>query len=199
MARQERLRNRWLLVAALLAAAAIYVGIERPWETKPVTVAVETLASGHVSQILGVNGRIAARNSVTVRAPVSAKALSVHADEGDHVMAGQVLLSLDTAIINSQVEQAAAALESQQAQQRQARATVDRARALGPNSPRSALEDAEFRLTSIQQETARLEAALRQVQRQLDEFTIRSPMTGVVVTRGVDLGQLVDLQTELFV
>lgn len=177
MARQERLRNRWLLVAALLAAAAIYVGIERPWETKPVTVAVETLASGHVSQILAVNGRIAARNSVTVRAPVSAKALSVHADEGDHVMAGQVLLSLDTAIINSQVEQAAAALESQQAQQRQAR----------------------FRLTSIQQETARLEAALRQVQRQLDEFTIRSPMTGVVVTRGVDLGQLVDLQTELFV
>lgn len=199
MARQERLRNRWLLVAALLAAAAIYVGIERPWETKPVTVAVETLASGHVSQILAVNGRIAARNSVTVRAPVSAKALSVHADEGDHVMAGQVLLSLDTAIINSQVEQAAAALESQQAQQRQARATVDRARALGPNSSRSALEDAEFRLTSIQQETARLEAALRQVQRQLDEFTIRSPMTGVVVTRGVDLGQLVDLQTELFV
>lgn len=101
MARQERLRNRWLLVAALLAAAAIYVGIEWPWETKPVTVAVETLASGHVSQILAVNGRIAARNSVTVRAPVSAKALSVHADEGDHVMAGQVLLSLDTAIINT--------------------------------------------------------------------------------------------------
>jgi len=52
MARQERLRNRWLLVAALLAAAAIYVGIERPWETKPVTVAVETLAIGESYVVL---------------------------------------------------------------------------------------------------------------------------------------------------
>lgn len=195
----KRLRNRWLLIASILAAAAAYVGLERPWETKPIAVAIETLASGPVSQVLAVNGRIAARTSVTVRAAVSAQALSFYADEGEHVTAGQVLLMLDTAIIDAQVEQATAALESQQALQRQARATVDRARALGPNSPRSVLEDAEFRLTSIQQETARLEAALRQVQRQLAQFTVRSPMTGVVVMRGVDLGQFVDLQTELFV
>ncbi len=195
----RKLRNRWLVIALILAAAAAYAGLERPWETKPIAVAVEILVSGPVSQVLAVNGRIAARTSVTVRAAVSAQALSFHADEGEHVTAGQVLLMLDTAIIDAQVEQATAALESQQALQRQARATVDRARALGPNSPRSVLEDAEFRLTSIQQETARLEAALRQVQRQLAQFTVRSPMTGVVVTRGVDLGQLVDLQTELFV
>lgn len=195
----RKLRNRWLVIALILAAAAAYAGLERPWETKPIAVAVEILVSGPVSQVLAVNGRIAARTSVTVRAAVSAQALSFHADEGEHVTAGQVLLMLDTAIIDVQVEQATAALESQQALQRQARATVDRARALGPNSPRSVLEDAEFRLTSIQQETARLEAALRQVQRQLAQFTVRSPMTGVVVTRGVNLGQLVDLQTELFV
>lgn len=194
----RKFRKRWLLVAAILAAAATYLGIERPWVARPVAVAVEILASGPVSQVLAVNGRIAARTSVTVRAAVSAKALTIHAEEGEHVTAGQVLLAMDTAIIAAQVEQASAALESQQALERQARAAVDRARALGPNTPRSALEDAEFRLASVKQDTARLEAALRQVQRQLAEFTVRAPMTGVVVSKSVDPGQLVDPQVELF-
>lgn len=192
-------RKHWLIVALILAAVTIYVAIAQPWETSPIPVALETLVSGPVSQVLAVNGRIAARTSVTVRAAVSAQALSFRADEGEHVTAGQVLLKLDTAIIDAQAEQATAALESQEALQLQAQAAVDRARALGATTARSVLEDAEFRLAIIRQNTARLEAALRQVQRQLVQFTVRSPMTGVVVTRGVDPGQLVDLQTELFV
>lgn len=195
---KRRLRRRWLLIA-LIFAAAVYVGIERPWETKPVTVAVETVASGPVTQVLAVNGRIAARSSVAVRAAVSAQAVSVHADEGEQVTAGQSLVILDTAIIDAQVEQASAALESQQALQRQAQAAVDRARALGPNSPRAVLEDAEFRLTSVRQETARLDAVLRQAQRQLAEYTVRAPIAGVVISRDVDPGQLVDLQSDLFI
>ena len=194
---RRRLRKRWLLIA-LIFAAAVYVGIERPWETKPVTVAVETVASGPVTQVLAVNGRIAARSSVTIRAGISAQAVSVNVDEGEQVNPGQVLAKLDTAIVEAQVEQASAGLEAQQALQRQAQAAVDRARALGPNSPRAVLEDAEFRLASAQQETARLEAVLRQAQRQLAEFTIRAPIAGVVVDRDVDAGQFIDVQTEMF-
>lgn len=192
-----RLPRRWLLVASVVVPA-LYAGVMLPWQADPVVVAVEVLAPGTVSQVLAVNGRIAARHSVTVRAAVAAQAVTVPAEEGAQVAVGQVLLTLDTALIDAGVEQAAAALEAQQALQRQAQVAVDRARALGASSPRTVLEDAELRLASLQQETARLQAALRQVRRQLDEFTIRAPIAGAVIARDVDPGQQVDPQTDLF-
>ena len=190
--------KRWLVVVVLFAAA-VFVGYFRPWAEKPIEVAVEIATSGPISQILAVNGRVAARNSVTVRAPVSAKALELHVDEGDVVKAGDVLVSLDMAIVQAQVDEATAALEGQRSKQRQAEVTVARARALGANSPRSALEDAELALESAITETARLEAVLEQAKEQASQYLIRAPISGVVLTRGVDLGQLVDTQSELFV
>lgn len=193
------MKKRWFLFAVVLVGVAIYAGIERPWDTRPTAVSVETVSPGPVTQLLAVNGRIAARNTVNVRAAVAAQALTVEAMEGELVAAGQVLMLLDTAIIDAQVEQAAAALEAQQVIKRQAQAAVDRARALGANTPRATLEDAEFRLAGAQQESAQLEAALRQVQRQLEDYTVRAPITGTVLSRQVEEGQLVDPQAQLFV
>ncbi|MFN4272069.1 MAG: efflux RND transporter periplasmic adaptor subunit [Aliihoeflea sp.] len=193
------MKKRWFLFAVVLVGVAIYAGIERPWDTRPIAVSVETVSPGPVTQLLAVNGRIAARNTVNVRAAVAAQALTVEAMEGELVAAGQVLMLLDTAIIDAQVEQAAAALEAQQVIKRQAQAAVDRARALGANTPRATLEDAEFRLAGAQQESAQLEAALRQVQRQLEDYTVRAPITGTVLSRQVEEGQLVDPQAQLFV
>ncbi len=170
-----------------------------PWDTRPVQVATETVSPGKVSQVLAVNGRIAAIKSVNVRTSVSAQAIGVRADEGEKVEAGQVLATLDTALIEAQLAQAEASLEAQQARQRQSQAAVERARGLGANSPRSVLEDAELALASAVQETVRLEAALDQVRRQAAQYTIEAPISGLVLSRGVDAGQLVDPQTELFV
>ena len=74
-----------------------------------------------------------------------------------------------------------------------------RSQALGDNATRASREDAELALAAAVNETARQQAALDQAQRQIDQYTIRAPMAGVVLSRGVDQGQLVDPQTELFV
>lgn len=197
--RRKRRLGWWLVLLVIIAAAGTYAGIARPWEPKPKLVAVERLALGPVSQVLAVNGRVAAKRSVTVRAAVSAQALVVRADTGDTVTAGDVLVTLDTALIESQVEQAQAALEAQQAKQSQAEATAERARALGQNTARSTLQDAELAFTAAANETNRLQAALQLAQRQFAQYTIRAPIDGVVLSRGVDAGQLVDTQTQLFV
>jgi len=193
------LRKRWVLVVAVLAAAAAWAGYARPWEEKPIAVATETVSAGPISQVLAVNGRVAARHSVTVRAAVSAKAIKLHADEGDRVKAGDLLVTLDTALVKAQVDEATAALEGQRSKERQAEVTVERAKALGANSPRSALEDAELSLASAVKETQRLAAVLEQTREQASQYLIRAPISGVILTRGVDLGQLVDTQSELFV
>lgn len=182
----------------VILGAGAYAGIEQPWQAKPKAVAVEVLAPGPVSQVLAVNGRVAASKSVTIRAAVSAQALSVNADVGDSVKTDQVLVKLDAAPVQAQAEQARSALEAQQVQQRQAEANATRTQALGENTTRASREDAELALAAAVNETARQKAALDQVEWQIAQYSVRAPMSGVVLSRGVDQGQLVDPQTELF-
>jgi len=196
---RRRRRTGWLAFAVvLLVGFGAYAYLKRPWETKPAVVAVETMVKGPVSQVLAVTGRVAASQAVKVKSAVSGQAVEVRADEGDSVTAGDVLVQIDTAQPKALEAQARAALDAGQVKQQQAQANVDRARALGENATRSAREDAELSLTAATNEVARLRAALEQAQSQLAQYTITAPLTGVVLDRAVDRGQLVDTQTELF-
>ena len=197
---RRRRRRLWLVaLLVLVAAAGGYGWYARPWEPKVQQVAAEVLAPSSVSQVLAVNGRVAAGRQVTVRAAVAAQVLRIGADEGDDVAAGDMLVTLDPAVIEAQVEQARAALEAQQARQLQAQTALERARALGENTTRSSREDAELALAASEKQTAGLEAALAEVQRQAENYVIRAPIGGVVLSRDVDVGQLVDPQSALFV
>ena len=196
--RKRRLSWWKILLVLVLAAAAAYAFIERPWEPKPLEVQVERVVEGPFQQVLAVNGRIVAREAVTVRAAVSAQALDVLVAEGDAVEAGDILTELDKSQPNALVAQARAALDAGIVSRTQAQATSDRAVALGENAPRSTREDAELALAAASNEVARLEAALEQTQSQLAQYTIVAPLDGVVLDRKVDRGMLVDPQTILF-
>lgn len=161
-------------------------------------VAVETVSLGAVTQALAVNGRVAPQHAVNVRSAVSAQAIDVRTDEGERVTEDAVILRLDTAQPQALVAQARAALEAGLVHQRQMQAAFDRATALGDNVTRSSREDAELALASATNEVERLRGALDLSLNELALYTIMSPLTGVVIMRGVDEGQMVDTQTELF-
>lgn len=189
----------WLVICGvLLVAGAVYAALERPWEPKSAVIGVEIVAEGPVVQVLAVNGRVAASQAVKIRSAVSGQAIEVWGEEGTSVRNGDVLLQLDTAQPTAMLDQAQAALDAGLVRQQQAQAAADRARALGDNATRSAREDAELSLTAASNEVSRLRAAVSQAQSQLGQYTITSPLDGVVLVRSVDRGQLVDTQTELF-
>ena len=198
--RQGTARRRiWLVVLGLaLAGAVAWAAVSRPWEPRPQLVAAETLRAGTVTQALAVTGRVAPRLQVEVRSAVSAQAIEVLADEGDRVVEGKVIARLDPAQPQALVRQARAALEAGLVAEQQAQATRDRARALGDNTPRATREDAERAVVSANNEVARLRSVLEQTESQLTQYTITAPLTGVVLERNIDQGQLVDTQSELF-
>lgn len=192
--------RRWWPVAAALALAAALGGAVyfHPWAPSPTLVAVETVVPGALTRVLAVNGTIEARNSVSVRAQVSGKLVALHADAADKVAAGDVLAEIDSARQQAVLRTAQAALDAGTLAQAQASATRDRAMALGPNATRNALEDAERSLQSATQEVGRLAALVDQAKIELAQYTVTAPISGTVLTRGVDPGQLVDSSSDLF-
>lgn len=196
--KRSRRKRRWMVLGAVvLVAAGVYAYVQRPWEDRPPQVQVEVVSAGPVTQVLAVNGRVAARNAVEVRSAASGRALVVHATEGSAVTAGDVLIEIDSAQAQALVAQAQAALDAGLVQQKQAQAAADRAQALGENATRSAREDAELALAAASNEVTRLTAALEEARSQLDQYTITAPLDGVVLERKVERGQLVDPQSAL--
>jgi len=185
----------------LALAAALCVGLALWWQlraARPPVGTVETMTPGLVTRVLAVNGKIAPRESVAIRAAVGAVALSLNAEAGDVVQAGAVLATLDDRHQAAVLRQAEAALAQAMILQAQAAAEFGRNRDLGAQVPRVTLDDARRSLEGAAQEVARCEALRDQARISLDDYTIRASRAGTVLTRAVDPGQRVDATTTLF-
>ncbi|WP_417260515.1 efflux RND transporter periplasmic adaptor subunit [Celeribacter sp.] len=154
-------------------------------------VAVETLASGPVQRVLAVSGRSATDEYADVVASVSARVLSVNAQEGARVEAGEALIVLDDTQQKAIVRQAEAALETARLALQSARGERDRAVALGTSISSVAVENAERAFNAARLDVERLEAARDQAQLALADYQIPAPITGIVLNSYVDRGDLV--------
>jgi len=190
-------RVRFWLVGIVLAGALGLGLYLQPWGAGPVSVAVEIAAAAPVTRVLAVNGRIAALRSVDVRALVTGKLADMRVSEGDAVQAGGELARIDAATQQAMLRQVIAGLDAALVAEAQAKDTYARNQALGQNIARATLETAARAVQTAAQDVARAAAFVEQAQVQLENFTIRAPMTGTVLTLNVDPGQSIDTATVL--
>jgi len=198
--RPEQRRKRgwiWAGVGVVIIAAALLLYLQ-PWGVKATPVEIEVVAPGPIQRVLAVNGRVAALHSVAVRAAVGGTLEGPLAEQGDLVSAGDVVAQVDTALPQAVVQQVAAALQAGEVARQQAAATFSRTQAMGANVPRVTLEDAARALASSDNEVRRLSALVDQAQIQLERFTVKAPISGTILSRAVDPGQLVDTSMTLF-
>ena len=184
------------LVALVLGIAALW--FLQPWGSKGLTVTVETVTPAPLVLVLAVNGRLAPQHLVDVKPTVGGAVVSVLVEEGAVVTEGQVLALIDPSAQQAQVRQAKAGLDAGLATQSQAEANLARAEALGGNITRTALADAHTAQQTAVQEVARLTALLDQAQIGLEKYTIAAPVSGTVLSRNAEVGQVVDIATPLF-
>ena len=142
---------------------------------------------GEITSYVETHARLEAQRWVEVVSRVQGLAEVLRTEEGDQVLAGQILLNLEKEELLLQAEKAKVGL-------RQVQATFERTRVL---HERRMVSQQEFENTRNQFENA--EVALREVELRLEYADIRAPIDGVLMQRHVEEGELVRTNQVVFV
>lgn len=154
-------------------------------ENKLVTVREVKLVISEES--LAVSGTLEAHKTATLNFQVPGKVEQIRVDEGDHVSAGQVLASLDFADYSSQLEIAEAAVM-------RAQDAYDR---FEPLCREGAFAESKF--VELKSGLTQALAARDIAHKRLRDTELKSPVSGIVGMKKVEIGQIVSPELPVFV
>lgn len=155
--------------------------------------ATEPVSSGPLTQTVTANGKLNPVSLVSVGTQVSGTVVRLRADFNDQVKSGQVLLELDPTTFRAAVAQSEGEVKSAEASLRLAQATESRLRELHAQEyvSREELDQAVQAREAAQAQLQIARGRLERDRANLGYSVIRSPVSGVVVSREVDVGQTV--------
>ena len=184
-----------VLVAGLILAVGVAAYSYWPNGKSPPSerYRTQTVDRGDIVQTITANGTLNPVVLVNVGTQVSGTVRKIHADFNDRVKEDQVLAELDPALFQAQVRQSEANVLAAQAALALARIKIDRVATLQQKNL-VAKEELDIARQQVDAATAQLKLAEAQLERDrinLRNSVIRSPISGVVVARSVDVGQTV--------
>ena len=192
----RRLLRPRLLVPLLVVVAT--AGGYAWWRSQPGAAPAErwrfeAVDRGDVVQVVSANGTVNPVTSVNVGTQVSGSIVRLHADFNSEVKEGQLLAELDPALFNAALAQSEANLNAAQAGLRLAQTKEARTRSLVGKGfiSQAELDTAVKELEAAQAQVELVRAQVARDRTNLRYTIIRSPISGVVVARNVELGQTV--------
>ena len=187
-------RWRWWLIIGILVicGASGWYWIKQRSDIA-VSYRLDKVDRGDISVEISATGTMNAVTTVQVGSQISGTISALYADFNSVVKDGQLLAQLDSTFLRATVTEQAANVDRAKAELNEAKRNYDRTSKLFANNlvsqvdmdaATTALESAE---ASLKQNQASLDRALVN----LKYTTIRAPISGVVISRNVDVGQTV--------
>lgn len=161
---------------------------------------VVVVAPGDLSEDLTVSGEVKPASQVTVSAEVTGVATAVMILPGERVSSGDRLLTIADADFRLALRAEEATLASLKAQLRAATANLDRTSGLAGLGikPKSALEEIESSVATLRANIDASTARIDLARTNLERATLRAPISGIVASRSIETGQLVQAGKPLF-
>ena len=182
-------------VVCIILLLGIYWVLTRPRKAEPEipTVMVEAAAKDDVEIYGEYVGRIRAQQFVEVRARVEGYLEQMLFAEGTYVNKNQVLFVINQEQYRAKADKARAQLKKDEAQALKAQRDFERIKPLYAQNAASQLDldNAEAAYESAVATVAMSEADLAQAELELGYTLVRSPLSGHISERNVDLGTLV--------
>lgn len=187
---KKRLVVGLLFVGVLVIGSFLWLSGSRSNGPAWITAAVDR---GEVVQRVSANGTLNPVVLVNVGTQISGTVIRLHTDFNRPVKAGQLLAELDPSNLEAQIRQTEASLASARANLELVSAVLKRNEQLKRNGFVSdgALDSVRKDVAAANAQVAQLEAQLARDQTNLGYSRIRSPIDGIVVNRGIDVGQTV--------
>jgi HlyD family secretion protein len=187
-----KIRGTLAFAAVLLAVACAEEQDTRPFQVvaaKRATLSVSAEAAGVIEPV----------TTVEIKSKASGEILALPVETGDLVDQGQLLAQVDQVDARQGLAQAEADLEVARARLKIAESQLDRATQM---LEQEIISDQDFETAELEHANARAqqvrsEAALETARERMSETTIRAPITGTIIARTVEVGNVISSATQV--
>jgi HlyD family secretion protein len=202
-------RLAWIVgaILLLLIAGGVFAWIRLPRAVEVRVAPVRERPGSAAGTVLNASGYVTARRQATVSSKVTGKVTEVFVEEGMVVREGQVLARLDDSILRRELSLSEARLTAQRrstdetrVRLHEAEVNLRRAKSLREQgvAPQSDLDAAEAQVGSLEarldlgrEEVAVAERELALNRQYLEDTVIRSPFSGVAVSKDAQPGEMI--------
>ena len=214
IARKKSGRKKFVSIgfaASLIVFCVIYFTVLQK-DVSGISLGKQTVERGDIGATVMTTGTLNPVTVVDIGSQVSGLVTALYADFNSRVNKGQVLAELDQTPFKVRVQQAEASLRSAEADLEKAKVSIDnaeskneRAKVLFDKSLISIEEketvetqylSAKADLVSARSRLVQAKAALESAKVDLSYTVIRSPISGVVINRAINVGQTVAARFE---
>lgn len=206
--------KKFIVAAGIVALIAIPLIIKATRGESSKEMDIAAAAAQEIRPTILASGVLAYLNEVNLTSELVAKVRDIKVKEGDHVEAGQLLLTLDPETYRN-------AIEREEASRRQSAISIDRQRlalalaekrlARGAqlieqkmigqseyDDLRNARDLARVELQSSEEALRRADAILSEAREQLSKTDVRAPITGTIVDLPIKVGETAIASTNAF-
>lgn len=185
--------NKFIIFLVLIVCVGAFWFTNQSTEASVEQFKIRAVDRGDITQTISANGTLTPVVLVNVGTQVSGTVSKLYVNFNDEVETGQVLAELDPALLKAQLQQSEANLLSDQVSLKIAKNKLKRNQQL---KEKGFISDEALEIVVQELDAARAQYAVSkaQVERDranLDYSIIKSPISGVVIARDVDVGQTV--------
>lgn len=197
------LRSYAILLTCMTALTVAACG-KKEEQKKPdsnLTVSVVTASVATLPLKVVASGSVSAWEEVPVGAETGGlTATTIFVDEGSYVRQGQPLVQMNDALLQAQLRQQQAAVQTAEANAARDDAALARSQELKERGflSQASLDNALANQRSSAANLAAARAGLAETRTRLSQATIRAPVSGQIISRSVTKGQIIAAGTELF-
>ena len=180
----------------ILSTLVMLAGCSREPEEQVFNIAMVTQRDIVVS--VDAAGIIEPETTVEVKSKASGEILEIHSDTGDLVEVGSLIVQIDKRTPKNSLAQAEAELEAAGARRSIARAQTERAKTLLESGTFNEVdyEQTVLEFANAKAEVVRSQVAVENARIALDDTEVRAPITGTIIEKNVEKGQVISSPTQ---
>ncbi len=189
--------NRCLLYMCLLLLSALLGACSKKEEPASDIYESTSVATRDIDISVEAAGIIEPETTIEVKSKASGEILALNADTGDHVEQGVLLVQIDKRSPVNILDQSRADLEAARARRKIATTQLNRTRSLLDKGivTETEYETAELELANAEAAVISRQVELENAQIALDDTDVKAPISGIVIEKNVERGQVISSPT----